>query len=255
MSFDPYADLLSTAIIEGKGPLECSTSVAVERWPSIVWDPNGYYRELGVLPQATRRELREAYQALGGQHSQRLTYIMHQLLDPEVRAAYDATPSGSMFLDDYLAEELRRRSAREISHRRGQALARGDIMSEEPLEVVDWDDVIGQTDGLPPEQGPGEHHASKPTWGYSYLRIDDARMDSDLARRWQYELVVALGPSRGATNLIVGLHGGVAPDTYVLTVDEAPPLVIALLRCDADEDHLVTLAERAVAQTRYWEMK
>lgn len=242
-------DPLATSTIEGHGPLECSTTLKVEPWPSIAWDPNGYYRELGVSHRAGRRELREAYQRLGGQHSRRLTYILHQLLDPEVRAAYDATPFGSVFLDDYVAEDVRRHSARESAARRALALARGDIRPDEPLEVVDWDELLGQTDELPPEQGTENSHEEHPTWRYSYLRVDGAHANLGLARRWQHHLVEVFGSFDASFRLIVGLHGAVAPDSYVLTVDEDPPLVIALLRCDADEATLVTLAERAVAQT------
>lgn len=90
-------------------PLEFSTCTALVPYPEIIWDANGYYRSLGISPGATRREIMEAYVRLGGPGSPRLTHIVSQLLDRDVRMRYDATPIGHLFID-YEVETLMRQA-------------------------------------------------------------------------------------------------------------------------------------------------
>lgn len=85
------------AVLEG--PLSFLTAGTVDRrwW---VWDANSYYRDLGVRPDADRLSLRLAYVAGGGPSSVRLTFVLAQLLDSRVRAAYDALLAGQVFVDE-----------------------------------------------------------------------------------------------------------------------------------------------------------
>ena len=62
-------------------PLACPTTLAVERLPVWSWDVNCYYRDLGVQWNATRQEVRAAFQALGHSPSSRHTMIARSLLD------------------------------------------------------------------------------------------------------------------------------------------------------------------------------
>ena len=115
----------------GFGPAEFSTSLALEHFPSIIWDVNGYYRDLGVHPKASRKELRQAYQALDGHSSNRLTMIMNILLDPKRRLLYDLAPFGSMYVDPEVDELLRLQAVRAAA----EARARGEELNDEEAQA------------------------------------------------------------------------------------------------------------------------
>lgn len=179
----------------GHGPLTCSTSRALDRVrPGIVWDANGYYRALGVGPMATRQQLREAYQALDGQRSPYLTYVLKQLLDPETRAKYDATPLGALYIDEYVIAQVRRQSAIEEGRRRAEQHARTGRVG--PVEMIDWDDLIMQDDNLPPETN-GRLPASPNQWGFSYYEWG-AQGSAGTLWQWQRHLIEVLH-ARGVT--------------------------------------------------------
>jgi len=102
----------------GWGPDTCSSSFALAVQPQFVWDVCSYYRRLHVPFWATRRQLRLAYIRRGGPFSPRLTYAFKQLLDPVVRAAYDAaTPLRPFFLDADTQEAVKRAAALEAARR------------------------------------------------------------------------------------------------------------------------------------------
>ena len=44
----------------GVGPAEFSTSVAIEPWPSIIWDTNLFYRDMGIHPKVDRKRIKQA---------------------------------------------------------------------------------------------------------------------------------------------------------------------------------------------------
>lgn len=123
-----------------------STGSQVAKRIILKWDVNGYYKALGVHPDATRRELMQAYIAVNGQDSPWLTYCFKQLLNPEVRAAYDATPLGEPFLDEYTQAQIKQDAAREAMSRTktGKAMTAEEVMDEwgyvyepdEPLEMI-----------------------------------------------------------------------------------------------------------------------
>ena len=91
----------------GYGPTEFSTSLALEPYPSIIWDTNRYYADLGVSPRASRVEIRRRYQELGGPNNVRLTAIVKTLFNPQERLRYDLTPLGSFFIDEEMREAAR----------------------------------------------------------------------------------------------------------------------------------------------------
>lgn len=204
----------------GRGPVECSSCTELSVLPDVIWDVNGYYRELGVSPRATRKDLRLAYQAKDGQNSARLTYIFRQLLNPKTRFEYDCTPLGELFFDDYVRDMLNRRMKDRLSQRMADlanvgvdldqiddsALAR-DIYAEMGLEVSD--DTPAQTvDGGP---GTGQDEPSPAKFEYAYylwatrLR-EDPLLLSSLAE-WQRFLVSALAREGVKIKFAVGLHG------------------------------------------------
>lgn len=184
-------------------PLVFSTGVAVEPWPSIVWDANGYYRALGVSSRATRRELREAYQRLDGQRSDYLTYVIHQLLDPDIRRVYDATPRGRIFLDDLVAEQMRRESAIQTSQERRMLWEQTGFVPDEQ-EMLDWDEVIGQT-STPSKPGSEDAEAERQDWSWGYyLRGVESLPDVTALQTWQRLLIEALARRGVAVEIAVG---------------------------------------------------
>lgn len=180
-----------------------TTCVTVEPYRSFVWDVNGYYRELGVSTEATRLEIRRAYQAHYGYLNPRLTYIVKQLLDPDVRASYDACRPGEVFFDRYIEESFERRVAQETSRNR----ALGDDLTEwekidldhlrnKSVPVVDSAGMRRQTDG------PGWRNY---LWRTSFARY---RLRVGLLSEWQTLLVSAAASRQEVFRFAVGFAGG-----------------------------------------------
>jgi hypothetical protein len=93
----------------GTGPSECSTSLALERFPSIIWDTNRYYADLGVPVMATRKQIRDRYlehTRINGSASLRMTQIVEVLLNPQRRRSYDCTPLGQFYYDQVFEDAL-----------------------------------------------------------------------------------------------------------------------------------------------------
>lgn len=204
----------------GSGPAECSSCTQLSVVPLNIFDVNGYYRELGVDPRATRKELREAYQAKHGQSSSRLTYIIKQLLDPATRFAYDCTPLGEAFIDRYVEEMVKRKIKTRVSERMQNLHDLGvdlDGVDAGSLE----DDVasemgFGLKEDTPDETvdadlSEGEDDASPAKFEYSYyLWKTRSRQDlcpTDLMVKWQRFLVSALAREGVTLRFAVGLHG------------------------------------------------
>lgn len=211
------------ALLVHNGPVECSSSKALSVLPEIIWDVNGYYRELGVLPTATRKQLRLAYQARDGQSSARLTYIMGQLLNPAIRFDYDCTPLGELFIDRYVQEMIMNRIKSQKAERITNLFDAGvdlDLIDEEalerdiasamgfdvgsrdddddtPLEVVDESPPEGQDDGRP----------AKFMYSYYLWSTTDAGTDLGRLTEWQRLLVDALAKRGISTRFAVGIHG------------------------------------------------
>jgi hypothetical protein len=154
--------------LRGGGPAACSSSTALQPWPSHSWDVRGYYARLGVPWTATRAELRDAYAAAGGPEDEHLTYAFKQLINDRIRQAYDAVPLDGDWLDDEGREALRREAAREAARRtersghavdyvsvltergyimaaRGSTDASGRVMDEEPPQDADPASALGST--------------------------------------------------------------------------------------------------------------
>lgn len=190
------------AVVEGDGPLTCSSCVALAPYPLVVWDANGYYRDLGVSPRASRRQLREAYQALGGQDSVRLTYVLKQLLDPAIRRAYDATPLGRPFMDDYVSDDLKRWAHEEAARRASVGVMDGAqaVMDEWGITAstreLDEDPARGSNQGPPESQ-----------WTYSYFVWDTWSADTTHLPTWQRMVVSALAERGVVARLAVGVRG------------------------------------------------
>lgn len=207
-------------VLMGLGPAECSSCRALSVLPDVIWDVNGYYRQLGVHPRATRRELRVAYQARDGQNSTRLTYIMGQLLNPKTRFAYDCTPLGEVFTDAYVLDAINRKIKDEMSVRMARLAEEGvdiDSLDQRTLHddvahdlgfEVEWDtpdEVIdeGVQRGQDDTDSPAKFEFSYYLWGTR------SRGDGSLDRlaQWQHHLIGALAREGISIRFAVGLHG------------------------------------------------
>jgi hypothetical protein len=216
------------------GPMEFTSCVGVQRWPLIVWDVNAYYAELGVPWTASRAEIRAAYQRCRGDTSDRLTYIVKQLLNDEVRARYDACQPGSVFFDRYIAAYVKDQMLKDHVAEHGRILSFEDQV--EDLHTVDLSKYMNRPfDTVPPE---GQNVASRWRWGFYLWASDD--YDTAKLRQWQGLLVEALARKGVVLKLSIGLVGG---SLEPMRVEAVGYRVVAFLS-DAEEP-IPQLAEAA----------
>lgn len=169
------------AVLVGIGPAEFSTSMALEPWPSIIWDPNLYYRDMGVHPKADKTLIRTAYVELGGEESIRLTMIAGVLLNEQRRLRYDLVPFGSLFFDDEIETAIRRKAASFAAGVREEGdEVDSDALNEEIESMRHQHDEITQ---LPDYQ-------RRYPWSYYLLR--SSCDDTDRLDAWRTGLVDSL---------------------------------------------------------------
>jgi hypothetical protein len=211
------------------GPRTCSTAVGLLPIYRIIWDTNCYYRDLGVSVYANKREIREAYQALDGQRSERLTYVMHQLLDPIIRARYDATPFGAFMRDEYVNWVERVADARRISLKLAKATywEREEILLEAEFEQRQEAEEIERQ--VLDSQRQRAQTVGRQPWGYSYYLWRTSRADLDDLERWQELLVRACSCHRVVVELAVGFVGS-SPEPIDISWRDGH--LVALLRDD-----------------------
>jgi hypothetical protein len=198
------------------GPLDrlwASSCTVLQPFRPVIWDVNGYYAALGVSPYATRRELRQAYEALGGPDDRYLTYVFHQLLNRATRRKYDAMTLGEVFLDDIVAEEMRRRAAAESGRRsdKGEEVSADDILDEWGYTILN-DEESAELDRLDSSPAPGKDRPYQESWGYSYYLWRTWERDAALLKLWQALLVRKLSEAGHSIRFAVGsaaaLQGG-----------------------------------------------
>jgi hypothetical protein len=168
-------------VLVGVGPVEASTSMAVEPWPSIVWDTNCFYYDMGVHFRASRAEIRKAYQENGGPNNVRLTMIAGVLLNPVRRLAYDRVPLGSLFFDEQIEEQLRIAAATAASATRME----GDEVDSELLNKQ-----LEALREIPDHMEDSPAYTDRYPWSYYLFRsecTDTARLD-----QWRAGIIDAL---------------------------------------------------------------
>jgi hypothetical protein len=193
-------------------PADASTCVALAHYAEIVWDTNRYYADLGVDPRATKREIREALveHRANGRDSERLTFIVKQLLNDDIRRLYDATPLGSLFYDYEVetAERIAKAAAiaeyRRLGMELPEWLARElneDEAEEPPETVLDTEDDEVET---------LLSHPSRNVWGWRWAYYVWRSRQDDLWRlaRWQEHLISALAQRGERLRIAVGFLGG-----------------------------------------------
>lgn len=217
-------------VLRGYAPPEFSTCTEMVVHPPICWDVNGYYRSLGVHWRADRAEIRKAYLALDGPNNARLTYVFKQLLNREIRRAYDATPLGELFLDryvqDWLTEQALLRARQRVAEmglsmdadltetlREAFAAMGYDVhLESDTPDQTDVDkDASQDQDGLEPARvaQPGE------IFPYGYYLWRSSCTDTERLAQWQEELVRAISSRGLKIKICVGFTRGDEP--WVLT--------------------------------------
>lgn len=205
---------LITPRLVGYGPPTFSTSMELAVPHRVVWDTNGYYRELGVGVDATRAQIKEAYREKQGWKSARLTYITTQLLDSKVRERYDATPIGMLFLDDYIREAIKRRRMAEVVELRKHGYRdEADILAE-----ADWGFDWGAAER---EENLSQRRATLPLddyggWPWSYYLWGSHCQDTERLMRWQSLLVEAFWKNKRRYQIAVGFVGMGVPFEVIL---------------------------------------
>lgn len=176
------------SVSPGVGYPSCNTELA--RIPPNNRDPHGYYAELGVPPWSTPEQIKAAARHLyrdlhpdtgtrpDPARLQRVKLIAEVLLDPELRAAYNATPPGRRMLDQVYRHEL-------------------NAMDFSGLDPADLEAIL---DPEPPPPPKGR--------GYDYLAVDHRPGDAVRAYNW-YEALIAAAPIIGYRGRIkVLVHDG-----------------------------------------------
>jgi hypothetical protein len=216
------------------GPVP-SSGVTLMPYRPHVWDVNGYYNSLGVLPWASRREIREAYQALDGQSDERLTYIAKVLLNRDTRRDYDAVPLGRFYLDRYVIDRIRKAEVENarVAQEAGYEVEMDDSATPESVEErirdeyesdsqeLDDRSETRQTVGI--DGWPWRLHA----WQY----CPDLINEMDTIRRWQQVLGEAMRECGQKRRFSVGLH---ALDSRACIVQETEEGPVFYLRVGAD---------------------
>lgn len=173
--------------VSGYGPLLAST--CQELIPTYPVDVNGYYRELGIPSGAkpTRKQLREAYQALDGQNSARLTAIFKLLLDDDVRTDYNRRKVGDVLFDDLFSEEINR-SALATARQRGAS--QDEVLDEWGLSKKDMKPPMPEAEirSYAPTS-PRSVSSVRVRWPWSYYREYSVEIDTDRLSQWQQLLV------------------------------------------------------------------
>lgn len=153
-------------------------------------DPNGYYRTIGLPPDASEAEIRTRCRDLmkifhpdgrapDRELFERVQEIYSVLSDPAEKAKYDHTPEGGMYVDSVVREAVR-----EASERTGR-----------PIEEL-----------LVPDPSP----AAGAGWTYWY-EGEPTEADGDYAGRWYDTLLAAASDAGYDGRIVVVLVDGPVP--------------------------------------------
>lgn len=222
----------------GGWAMEFSTSTELVTWPMYVWDVNGYYHELGVHHGASKGEIKEAYERLNGQASPRLTFVVKQLLDPDIRRRYDASELGSVFVDEYIVRWISQQMADDAREARLAGL------TDEEFEPMDFSHLINKPFETVVDRaeraGQGGGRQS-PTGGWGFYRWRTGSNNFEQVGEWRGTLCRVATERGERFNLSVGLAGGMASPIEVIPVGYR--IVVFL---DVDEQPTEHLAHEAL---------
>lgn len=206
---EPERELSEHPVRRGSGPVDFTTCTEIA--PSYsVWDTNGWYRALGFswpYRGITRKALRLAYYGVDGQSSERLTYYVNRLLQPAVRAEYDATPLGEIFWGDkYVHQTIRTNASLEAGRRnaRGERADQESVMDGWGLYTPSDEDEVPSTSDKSETSDPPP---SVWAWQYGYYLWKSTMYDPDRLSRWQDLLVAAFARAGARRRISVGYMG------------------------------------------------
>lgn len=196
---------------KGIGFPSCNTEIAL--LPPNTKDPHGYYRELGVAPDATQRRIRAAVRRLlrdlhpdtGSGDTDgfnRVLNIAKVLLDPINREKYNRTPPGMRLMDAVYEAELSK-----IDELQG--------MTEEQLNAV-----------FVPQEAPKNPYATSLGYRYDYFARDHLsdpwRADGLKAQLWYHFLIEAAPLVNYRRTIKVLMTGGEAAYHHDIGIMEIP---------------------------------
>jgi hypothetical protein len=227
----------------GFGPDSCSPSGELRVQPEVVWDVCGYYRRLGAHWSATRRQLVSCYLGRAGARqdtgdTRALTYALAQLLDPEIRAAYDRAPLGSLFLLDQPTQEMLKAAAALAAARRayetGEVVTAEDVLEEQGLRLQPKsarEEAMAAAEEPDPESAESRYVlGSSPAlrWQrqWSWYEEPGTLQSAGVLEEWQALLIGAFREE----NLIVSFAVGFSSDGSVKVIlAECPRPLLCLL--------------------------
>lgn len=209
----------------GWGPDRWSTCVSLVPVERVCHDVNGYYRELGVDWRASRKELREAYMALDGQSSARLTYVFKQLLDPVTREAYDKAPKGELFLDDYTEDALKRQASDAAARRSnlGEKVTADEVLEE--MGYVSLSDE--EVDTVRAARHDLSQRKARQSWKYSYYAWQTRDFVQNEARlqEWQALLSSAAGRVGSYEEISIGMTSRMSDRPFIIEPVGGKPVI------------------------------
>lgn len=223
--------------------VEFIPTTVIERWQPIVWDVNGYYADLGVATDATKRDIMRAYQALDGQSSVRLTYVVKQLLNDGIRARYDRTPLGSVFFDHYLMAKVKQRIIEQVTAARLEAGE--DDLDSSLFEEIDLDHLLNDRSFEvvdTPSYGVDDQ-GFRTGWGY-YLWQSGSRQP---LAAWHALLGKAFTDAGVRERIAVGFHR--VPEMGSVAVTRLDHRTVVFF--DDRERPTLDLAQEAVRQVQH----
>lgn len=215
----------------GTGPLCASTRRdAVSASPLFAWDPNRYYRSLGIAwpyVTATRRDITRGFQTVGGEDDHWLMYCLKQLLNPEVRAAYDATPLGKEFYDDVFVQQRMRHSAANEAQKRsmeGDYTTVDEVLDERGFARLTPEEEaeIARQRALDATTSSGRDSTVGGPWLYAYYLWRTTFQDTDLLAQWQEALIREA--DRSIPTIAVGLMAE-QEDRFIITEVDGQQIV------------------------------
>jgi hypothetical protein len=159
---------------------DTSTCTDLVLAPEVIWDVNGYYRDLQVpFPHrpVTRHSLMQAHRAAAGLDDRRKTYVLKQLLDEVTRGEYNSMPLGQPYIDDEWNEYFDRKAQIEALRR----VAAGEIELDEAQDRSVTDEIkrewgLSLQGDEPPSTSPRTAPPStvRLTWSYYLWRCSYA---------------------------------------------------------------------------------
>jgi hypothetical protein len=179
-----------------------STTCELQRFPVVVWDVNSYYHRLGVSPDATKVEIRKAYQAGGGPDNERLTYIVKVLLDDEKRALYDSLSLGELYIDKYIFDTQLERFQRAVAEELSKGEIDPDTLEQPDMEEL-FDEVVESMGSV--DRDRAAYQAAHSAWGY--YTWQSSCTDVERLAEWRSLLTQAFWKRGVVAELGVGFLG------------------------------------------------